>query len=366
MADGQDLKADSNAEANQSNRCSSDLENTTGVTNHESESPLSDQGACAFPQGNCAGSNNTLPKSFHPIDPDGNVSQRRDFTHRDYASVTGCPTLNHGPILPGQLGDTSQDISLNSPVTSKSATSLSYPLTPPTIAPESCNTASDRQATLQMNIPPSIASRRVNNTDIAAGMAEMQLSFQELPQSVTLPQALPPLENPLTTMARSSESSAYISSGIEDNLTVSNLTIASHRSVAMTARPVSVEGARAQAPAGGFPHLSHSDSQTSIKTEIPDNCQVRKLPKSILKFIATEMEGKGASWEDLVELYNWNYHETQSFATRHPNDVFLALLREAPFQTYTLSQLRVDLVRLPRMDLLCDLNEKIQLHNAQT
>ena len=111
--------------------------------------------------------------------------------------------------------------------------------------------------------------------------------------------------------------------------------------------------------------LSHSDCQISLKTEISDNCQVRKLPKSILNFISIEMEGKERSWEDLVEQYGWNYNDTQRFATRHPTDVFLALLREPHFQTYTLSQLRSDLDRLPRKDLLFDLDEKIQSHNAQ-
>ena len=109
--------------------------------------------------------------------------------------------------------------------------------------------------------------------------------------------------------------------------------------------------------------LSHSESQISLKSEIPQDCQVRKLPKSLLKFVAVEMDGD--SWEDLVELYGWNYDQTRKFASSHPNDVFLALLKVAPFQTYTLSQLRADLERLPRLDLLCDLDEKISGHNTE-
>ena len=62
------------------------------------------------------------------------------------------------------------------------------------------------------NIPPSVPSERFENTDVASGIAEMQLSFQGVPQSVTLPHALPPVENPLTIMA---QSSTFISSGTE-------------------------------------------------------------------------------------------------------------------------------------------------------
>ncbi|GFS17146.1 hypothetical protein ElyMa_006815200 [Elysia marginata] len=363
MAYRKDKDAVANADNDQQDGETSEaMGNTSHLPSSGQDSSLSTQGACAQPNENST-LNETQPKSQFL---DHLHVSHRGISTRPYSSVTGCPTLPLGPVLPGQLGDTSQDICLNDRITRPTPVCSTYmisPLSPPSMGLTShAHTTPANQPPLQLNIPPSVPSDKVNNIDVPVGIAEGQLSFQEVPPSVSLPHALPPVDNPLSTMPQSTNSRITCSSGIEDDTTVSNASVRNALgSALMSARPVSEEGAAVQYRAGSSV-LHHSESRHSLKSEISLDCQVRKLPKSILMFIAIEMKN---SWEDLVELYGWNYHETQNFATKNPNDVFLALLKIAPFQTYTLSQFQEDLKFLPREDLLLDLDEKIKAHNAQ-
>lgn len=293
-------------------------ENASHRSASDQDSEMSQQGACAV----LSEMNETQPKSHH-LD---------------------------------NLRDTSQDISLNDRITRQ--TSAIPTKTSTSSSQSTVNLTSPAEPHLQMNIPPSLPSERMNNTAIPVGMAEEQLSFQEVPPSVAIPYAL---ENPLSTMPLSTNTNMTRNSGTEDNTAESNISVSNVLgSAEMSARPVSAEGATARPTAGSV--LSHSESRLSLKSLILPDCQVRKLPRSILMFIEVEMK---KSWEDLVEHYGWNFNDTRLFYAQHPNDAFLALLKEPPFQTYTLNKFQEDLKILPRLDLLLDLEEKIQAHNAQ-
>uniref|UniRef100_A0A2C9L9Q5 Uncharacterized protein n=1 Tax=Biomphalaria glabrata TaxID=6526 RepID=A0A2C9L9Q5_BIOGL len=114
------------------------------------------------------------------------------------------------------------------------------------------------------------------------------------------------------------------------------------------------------------PPISSSSSFISVRSEIPDNCLVRKLPRKIIHLVASHLQVRQSqgTWKELVELHDWNYDRTYLFEHQHHEEgIFYSLLREPEFQDYNLEKLRQDLYYLPRKDILHDLNEMISAHN---
>ncbi|XP_059164734.1 uncharacterized protein LOC131947519 isoform X2 [Physella acuta] len=127
------------------------------------------------------------------------------------------------------------------------------------------------------------------------------------------------------------------------------------------ANHIPVYGGAAAAPSQGPP-----SSTISMRSEIPNDCLVRKLPRKMIQLVASHLQCKlmHGTWKDLVELHDWNYDRTFIFEHQpHPEGIFFSLLRENEFQNYTLDELRRDLFNIPRKDILHDLNEMIQQHN---
>ncbi|GFN89314.1 hypothetical protein PoB_001582000 [Plakobranchus ocellatus] len=320
----------------------------------EDDADMSAQGACAAPLPRV--SSLTLPKgssgdygemSQTPID---SVPYLRD---RNYASATGCITPHQGEIFPGQLGDTSQDISLGGHFIDYSRKRN----VPPSSAPcTPCTRAS----------PPSLAS--INNVASTGALPNpvRSESNPEMTESRVMQESMVANLQRLTLLGTDGRNPYYVSepTPTRDDADIGNYNASyADAGLLMTARPMA-EGACAVTS----PCEAQQNSGLSQGTEIAFNCPLRKLPNSILDLISSEMvdpDNKG-SWLDLVEMYGWNYDQSMKFTRKHAKgDIFAALLKEQTFQTYTLSKFQEDLQGLPRIDLLNDLNDEIAMYNSK-
>ncbi|XP_055878824.1 uncharacterized protein LOC106071250 [Biomphalaria glabrata] len=228
---------------------------------------------------------------------------------------------------------------------------------------------------MPMNILPE-DHMRVNNTEVPVGIAERQFSFQSKP---SFKESLSPIHVQLPTQESlvrpdavyrihpcrntSFDEKPYFS--LEDN---TNISVTCPGATAMTAK---IDTLPTQSTANNevikaAPPISSSSSFISVRSEIPDNCLVRKLPRRIIHLVASHLQVRQSqgTWKELVELHDWNYDRTYLFEHQnHEEGIFYSLLREPEFQDYNLEKLRQDLYYLPRKDILHDLNEMISAHN---
>lgn len=92
----------------------------------------------------------------------------------------------------------------------------------------------------------------------------------------------------------------------------------------------------------------------------PEDILVRKLKRPIIQWLQRKLETQiGAAWQDLVDLHDWDYDRITDFENHCASagkSPFCLLLAEAEFQLYRLCDLKKDLFRLPRKDVLHDLD----------
>ncbi|CAL1527143.1 unnamed protein product [Lymnaea stagnalis] len=346
--------------------------------------PLQEIGACALP----GDKDNTSAKSFNPEDALGSSSLSLDSIDRLHISDANVNQVSSNQLVTdfgistrinpsaSSIGDTTQDISLASRNSGRVAQHYNL---------QSCATSSGlsseslginpSSSPLAMNIPVSIDGQRMKNTEIPVGMAERQMSFQSVQSCL---QSLPGIHNDFlqqkgayaqgadsyreaqfSTNGGASPSTQRFQSLDDNNINMSVQTPSASANE-MTARLESSPSSQIQQP------LSHSSSVISIRSEIPSNCLVRRLPRRIIQLVAGHLQVRllHGTWKDLVELHDWNYERTFLFESQpHNEGIFFSLLREPEFQNYTLENLRQDLIDIPRKDVLHDLNEMINNHN---
>ncbi|KAH9507217.1 hypothetical protein Btru_056636 [Bulinus truncatus] len=335
-----------------------------------------DEDACCAAMGGCTlnPSEETEAKSLdqtYSLDPSQfsfDSAAESDATHlaANYLSALGVDSRT-GINLSRVSGANTCDISLNSVHPERTG-----------IAKVSMAIYAPKQNrdNIVMNIPPE--EPRVNNTDLPIAIAEHQYSFRSTPSVI---ESLIPIHE-VKPIPESSvgdtiyrvvphNTSDFFDDSIKDfssmednaNISVNNQTATSTPAKEDSSPPqvtTSNHGARST------PLMGPSSSFISVRTEIPNNCPVRKLPRKIIHLVASHLQIRQSqgTWKELVELHDWNYQRTYLFEHQaHDEGIFYSLLREPEFQNYTLDNLRQDLHNLPRIDVLHDLNEMIFDHN---
>ncbi|XP_046571176.1 uncharacterized protein LOC124279399 [Haliotis rubra] len=98
----------------------------------------------------------------------------------------------------------------------------------------------------------------------------------------------------------------------------------------------------------------------------PDDILVRKLKRPIIQWLQRKLETRiGAAWQDLVDLHDWDYDRITDFENHcdsSSKSPFCMLLAESEFQMYRLCDLKKDLLKLPRKDILHDLDAIMNKH----
>ena len=95
-----------------------------------------------------------------------------------------------------------------------------------------------------------------------------------------------------------------------------------------------------------------------------DDIFIINLKLDIIKLLQHKLEIlNGNGWQELAALRGWDYSRTRDFENRchmGRESPFRSLLLEHEFQLYTLRQLKYDLDRLPRKDILHALDKKLK------
>ncbi|XP_041351266.1 uncharacterized protein LOC121370211 isoform X7 [Gigantopelta aegis] len=110
---------------------------------------------------------------------------------------------------------------------------------------------------------------------------------------------------------------------------------------------------------------SYGGSSPGAVSSMPsDGVFLVDLKLEIIKLLQIKLETNiGKGWQELASLKDWNYskiHDFENHCMASHKSPFQSLLSEHEFQQYTLGELKGDLDRLPRKDVLRALNTKMQ------
>ncbi|XP_067682018.1 uncharacterized protein [Haliotis asinina] len=157
---------------------------------------------------------------------------------------------------------------------------------------------------------------------------------------------------------------------------ISQQSMSLNEDLSLTARKTVTKSTQTDPPAGQDQEMCGGAASAELGVQTmaygsssslpPNDILVRKLKRPIIQWLQRKLETQiGAAWQDLVDLHDWDYDRITDFenhCTTSGKSPFCMLLAESEFQMYRLCDLKIDLCKLPRKDILHDLDGIMKKH----